>query len=226
MDPTDARTWRAPVVAAVLVAASALCVLWLVAAPMSAVVTVDGAVVEAVAQTRPAWLVAVGVALGTVGTPAVPIALTVAVGAATSWRRRAAGPLLLAVGGVCALVLGDRGLKTLVDRARPPQVLWAMPAQGASFPSGHAVFSLGAFLLIVAILARRGTWPHPALVALCGGLAAAVGVSRVVVGVHYPSDVLAGWAVAIIATGLALLLVAGRPSDRRSHGTNMDASLP
>lgn len=107
----------------------------------------------------------------------------------------------------------DSALKPLVERPRPH--LWPGVEHPStwSFPSGHATSS-AAFVAALAVLAWPTRWRWPALVA--GALAAAfVGFSRLQLGVHYPSDVLGGWA---LATGWVLLIsglarrIAGSPA--------------
>lgn len=96
--------------------------------------------------------------------------------------------------------------KWLVDRPRPATAM--VSAYGTSFPSGHA---LGATVSVLALLtvalplirrSRRG-W----LVALGVLIVVAVGAGRVVLNVHHPSDVLAGWALGYAYFAGCLLLV-------------------
>lgn len=97
-------------------------------------------------------------------------------------------------GGV---IVGGRllveAMKLLVHRARPALDPHPVTIHSLSFPSAHAANSMiafGAMALMFARPARRG----PALIAaVCGSLI--VGASRTLLGVHYPSDVVAGWAV-------------------------------
>lgn len=84
-------------------------------------------------------------------------------------------------------------LKVLVNRPRP--MLWPrlVPDYGASFPSGHSVYA-AALACIVILLFWRTKWRFAV-----SGLALVwmvfMGLARVYLGVHYPSDVLAGWAL-------------------------------
>lgn len=97
------------------------------------------------------------------------------------------------------------GAKQLFARERP--TLWESiaPESTFSFPSGHAMGSITLAMVLV-LLAWHTRWrwwvtlPMAAFVAM-------VGLSRVYLGVHYPSDILAGWAVAIAWTVGAYLLV-------------------
>ena len=94
--------------------------------------------------------------------------------------------------------------KLAVDRARPVLPEPFAHADGTSFPSGHAMGSTvlyGALLLTALPLLPAAV--RPLVRWLAAALVLAVGVSRVVLGVHYPSDVAGGWLI-----GLAWLLVA------------------
>ena len=86
------------------------------------------------------------------------------------------------------------GAKQLYARERPS--LWESiaPESTYSFPSGHAMGSMTLACVLV-LLAWRTRWRWWVAVPACG-FALAVGMSRVYLGVHYPSDILAGWAAA------------------------------
>jgi undecaprenyl-diphosphatase len=86
-------------------------------------------------------------------------------------------------------------------------------APGASFPSGHATTSAAVALAVILVVwrlgSRAGRWVVVAAVALT---AAAVGFSRMVLGVHFLSDVVGGW---IGALALVSALAAALPPERR-----------
>ncbi len=107
----------------------------------------------------------------------------------------------LAIGGASALnVL----LKLEFHRSRPQIVPHLVPESDFSFPSGHASVSTAVVLTLIALLwPTRWRW---IAVTLGLGFVALVGVSRVYLGVHYPSDVLAGWAVTSAWVGATTLL--------------------
>lgn len=116
-------------------------------------------------------------------------------------RRADAVFVAVAVTGAAAIELAAK-----LTFARPRPDLWAhaWPAAGYSFPSGHAMSST-ALAVAVAVLARGTRWRWWAA---AGGtlFALGVGVSRVYLGVHYPSDVLAGWCAGLAwVSGLALV---------------------
>jgi undecaprenyl-diphosphatase len=112
--------------------------------------------------------------------------------------------LVVVVGGLFNL-----GSKYIIDRDRPTVVPHLREVTTPSFPSGHSMMSAIVFMSLGMLLAR--TMPTPALRAylLAWGLAipGLVGMSRVYLGVHYPTDVLAGW-TAGLAYALASWLLA------------------
>lgn len=110
---------------------------------------------------------------------------------------------------VIGSALLNLGTKQLFARERP--TLWdsIAPESTYSFPSGHAMGSMTLAWVLV-LLAWHTRWRVPVLI---GALAftVLVGLSRVYLGVHYPSDILAGWAAASIWTvGTYLLVFRGR----------------
>ncbi len=105
--------------------------------------------------------------------------------------------MLLPVATVGAVVL-ENGLKLLVRRARPDPYFGTVLPVSYSFPSGHALDSLVIYIALAMLLAPyvRERGARVALFAAVGVLVLAIGVSRVYLGVHWPSDVIGGWAVA------------------------------
>ncbi len=133
-------------------------------------------------------------------------------GALLAWRRRQEAALWLVSGWAmtCSTV---ELLKWLIARARPP-VPFLTTAMGGSFPSGHAAESLFVFFYLWIVLGgspflrHRGLWGaglRELFSTLLAVLPPLVGYSRVYLGVHWPSDVLAGWAIGFFVLGIAFL---------------------
>jgi undecaprenyl-diphosphatase len=117
-------------------------------------------------------------------------------------RERRAALAWLAVGALTAIL--PELVKAAVARPRPTLWPWLLPTSGYSFPSGHAVAAT-AFYPLLGWLALRGRGRGRAGFWLGLAVGVFVGVGRLYVGVHWPSDVAAGWAI-----GTALSLAAVR----------------
>ena len=123
-------------------------------------------------------------------------------------------------GGIAVSLIGssviDGLLKHWIARPRPELVPHLVQVTNASFPSGHAMISSAIYLTLALMLAEgieadgwRGRAGRAAVVAFFSAIAVLIGMSRVYLGVHWPSDVLAGWC---FGTAWALLVWIG---DRR-----------
>lgn len=116
-----------------------------------------------------------------------------------SWRDGLAGALTIALASI-----GNTLLKVSFHRARPDALDAIVVEHGYSFPSGHSALSMVAYGVLAVIL-WRSTLPRAArigLVIALGVLVFGVGLSRIWLGVHYPTDVLAGW-----TAGLSVVMV-------------------
>jgi undecaprenyl-diphosphatase len=129
-------------------------------------------------------------------------------------RKRWLALYLLAA--VASGVIVSTVLKLGFDRPRPDLVPHGQIVYTSSFPSGHSMLSAVVFLTLGALLAsgQRNLRLRAYLIALAVFLSAAVGVSRVYLGVHWPTDVLAGWTA---GAAWALLCWAVAVRLRRRH---------
>lgn len=109
------------------------------------------------------------------------------------------------------VILVGRGLaeaqKYWIARARPTLEPHLVIVKTSSFPSGHATSSMIFYLTVALALAPRG-WRRPAATGAVL-LSLLIGLSRVMLGVHWPSDVIGGWSF-----GLLWVLVTLRPAER------------
>jgi len=146
----------------------------------------------------PEWLEEVGRDVTALGGVAVLSLVTAAVVGFLLIRRtyHAVGFLLGAtVGGLALSLL----LKRSFDRPRPALVSHLSAVYTSSFPSGHSMLSAVVYLTLAAMLARLvgRTALKVYILVVAMLLTLLVGVSRVYMGVHYPTDVLAGWSVGL-----------------------------
>jgi undecaprenyl-diphosphatase len=180
-------------------------------AEASRVAAVDGLVLRAAASLRRGWLTGVAVDLTALGSATVLSLCTAAalIGLLAA-RNRVGAVQLSATAAGSAVWVGL--LKHLLERDRPLIVPRLVEVSGFSFPSGHSL-AAAAIYTTLAILACRDIapgWPRAAVLVLGFTLIVAIGISRVYLGVHYPSDVLAGillgcgWAFLTMAAGLWL----------------------
>ena len=163
----------------------------------------DVDVMRRVAAVHADWpeLAPLVTAITTMGSAPVTLGLA---GLASLWlllRRGSEQALLLA-----ATVLGERllveGLKDTIGRPRPFD-LYLLP-HNLAYPSGHAANSMTAFLATAMIVSPPAYRRAAGVAALF--LVTAVGLSRIYLGMHWPSDVVGGWVLGLLAVGGALTL--------------------
>ena len=108
---------------------------------------------------------------------------------------------LACLGGVAVY----KPLKHFVLRQRPDTSLHLVTQGGYSFPSGHSVTSVIFYGLLLYLIQKncKNETLRNVLSAVCGFLIVVIGPSRIYVGVHWPTDVLAGWCI-----GAAILIIA------------------
>jgi undecaprenyl-diphosphatase len=152
---------------------------------------------------RSPWLNGTLLTLTQLGGVWALLPVTLAGAALLVWLRRPrlAGVLVL----VALLSWGlEWGVKWVVDRPRPDISNRLMePPGNSSFPSGHALCSMAIYGSLALLLGR--VWPRwrYALVSAAVCLALLIGLTRMMLGVHYPVDVLAGWLAGLLCMALA-----------------------
>jgi undecaprenyl-diphosphatase len=106
-------------------------------------------------------------------------------------------------------------IKHIVDRPRPPATLWLLPPDPTgSFPSGHAT-TAAVIVLITAVLVHHASAAiRVTAVSLAACYAVCIGLARVYLGDHYPTDILAGY-LTVIATTMLVGAIANSPQSQR-----------
>lgn len=163
---------------------------------------VDRSIYETVYAGHRPVLAALAHVLTAVGEPTVLIVASL-VCALWLWR---AGRARLGLSLLFVALVG-RGLseiqKILVDRPRPSLEPHLVLVKTQSFPSGHAASSMIFYLALAIALAGHSRWRRVAIAAAVV-LSLLIGTSRVMLGVHWPSDVVGGWAFGALWVFLAL----------------------
>jgi undecaprenyl-diphosphatase len=169
----------------------------------------------------PRWLVEVGRDITALGSSVVLALVTTAVLGFLLLQRKYGAMWFVVITTVSGGLLSHM-LKGLFARERPSPVpfIWV---SSPSFPSGHAMLSAVVYLALGILLARIE--PRPLLKVYFLGVMMAltfmVGLSRVYLGVHYPTDVLAGWTVGLVwglLCWLAARYLQRRGAVERDHG--------
>ena len=192
---TSAARIRLAVTAAVLV------MIWLTMLPLGRGPLDQGIYQALYAGGRPA-LVTTARIFTALGEPTVLIGAGFAIAAWLWWRTRARLALVL----MCVILVG-RGLseaqKYEIARTRPTLEPHLVVVQTSSFPSGHATSSMIFYLTIALALTTRSQWRW---FAAAGAviLSLLIGASRVMLGVHWPSDVVGGWSFGLLWVLLTL----------------------
>lgn len=146
--------------------------------------------------------------LGSVGVLSLVLAAVASFLLLAGLRRTAASVLAACLSGALLSSL----LKAFFARPRPDLVPHGAYVMTASFPSGHALLSALVYLTLAALVARQLKRRRLRLHVMASAvlLTVLIGISRVYLGVHWPSDVLAGWTVgaawALAWWGLAQML--------------------
>jgi undecaprenyl-diphosphatase len=137
----------------------------------------------------------------------LPVCTALVIVAMVLWWRRDRRESVLWAGLGLTTLMFELFLKRGVGRTRPQLWTSAIVERGFAFPSGHALASITFYTLIARAVAIR--WPERARLAYAGAAAMAlyIGFGRLYLGVHWPSDVLAGWTLGAVQTLVAMTLV-------------------
>jgi len=144
----------------------------------------------------PAWLQTAMIDITTLGGVTALTLLVMASSGFLVTARRYRHAALLVAATISGTIMGQT-LKLAFARARPQLVPHLVDIATLSYPSGHALNSAIVYLTLGAMLARTepGRRTRLYIMAVAIALTLLIGCSRVYIGVHWPTDVLAGWAV-------------------------------
>ena len=158
--------------------------------------------VQILSEYRSDYLNSITIFLARIGGMPFVLFLSFLVCIYQAWYKKYITVIFISLGVIGSITMGWL-LKWCVDRPRPPQVYHIVESYGASFPSAHSVYA--ATLATLAIFIYRDHFRY-SYVALFSYLWLSImGVSRVYAGVHYPSDVLAGWGIGFVWISLLWL---------------------
>lgn len=168
----------------------------------------------------PGWLRSAMVDFTSLGSAAVLTLITgLAVGYLLAVRKFATASFVAASIAGGAILSGV--IKAAFVRPRPEIVSHLVPVASPSFPSGHSMNAAIVYLTLAVLLARSepDRRVQTYLIAIAVFLALLVGTTRVYLGVHWPSDVLAGWAVGAMWASACSLLAKHLQHTRQIEGT-------
>jgi undecaprenyl-diphosphatase len=177
----------------------------------------DALILAAIASVRRPWLTGIAIDLTALGSMTlVTLISLIALCVLLLLRDRlAASQLLLNSAGAALLTMLT---KNLIERTRPENVEHLVHVTGFSYPSGHSLVAASLYLTIAILTAHHLPTLQGRVLLFCIALAVVflVGMSRMYLGVHYPSDVASGVS---LGAAWALLLAAGFSTStrRRAH---------
>jgi undecaprenyl-diphosphatase len=116
-------------------------------------------------------------------------------------------------------------LKAGLNRSRPAVVEHWDDVATASFPSGHSMMSAVVYLTLAVMLAQflKGRRLKSYVIGIAAGLTFLVGLSRLILGVHYPTDVLAGWTAGLVWSLLCGFLASAYREHHRKTRLSLEA---
>lgn len=179
---------------------------------------------DAAVPVGPHWLAAAMIDITALGSMTVLTLITVcAVGFLVALRKHATA-MFVALAVISGALL-SAGLKRYFFRARPEIVPHLVNVTSASFPSGHAMNSAFVYLTLATLLARaqQDRRVRIYLLAVAIILTLLVGISRVFLGVHWPTDVIAGWCAGAIWATICSLIEKALTSQHRSRRLSAEA---
>ena len=190
----------------VVASAAMLAAIWLVML-LGGGGSLDRRIYETLYAGHRPFLLAIARALTMLGEPTVLIGACAACALWLWYSARGRLGLVLLLIGLIGRALSEVQ-KYSIARARPDLEPHLVTVKTSSFPSGHATSSMIFYLAVALALTARTSWSRPAAAGAVL-LSLLIGTSRVMLGVHWPSDVIGGWAF-----GMLWVLLTLRPLER------------
>ena len=190
---------------------------------------VDGPTTTWLAAHRDPWLTAALKGVSLLGNTAAEVTVAVLVSVAVTWRSGKWLPAVLGLIGTAGIGLLILTAKLVVGRSRPALPYAIVSEDGYSFPSGHATGTAAVGLLCAWMLSRWlvTSWAgRVAVWSVAVGVTGAVGFSRVYLGVHYVSDVVAGWLLGAAWAGAVMLVGVWWDNTRAVTASGTSAGSP
>lgn len=175
----------------------------------------DAPIVRFVAENRGAWLTLAMKGVSQLGRNEVIVILTVGAGLYLHQRTGQWRPMLLLMAAAGGAAILDLVAKIVIAQPRPPVAWMAVPAAGYAFPSGHTTLSAVYFTLAHFSARLQHAWRAKVFMyAAAAAVAFLIGASRVYLGVHWPTDVIGGWALAVAWLGILLMTTSAIAASR------------
>lgn len=166
----------------------------------------DDAVRHAFYSIRAGWLTPLVKALTYMGSYQFIIGLCILLLVIRSTRIRFGVPVSA---GALSVTIVNKLIKHAVARPRPGDIIHLVTEGGMSFPSGHSITSMFVYGILICQVRRyvKDRRKANALTVLLAVPMLLIGPSRIYLGVHYPTDVLAGWFLGIIALNICVMVM-------------------
>ena len=197
---------RIPTFSIVAMCLAGFFVLWLMV-EMGHASLIDDPVRSAVISTRSAWLTPIMKVITYMGNWQTITMICLFLLIIKKTRITYGVPLSI---GALFVSLANKGIKAIVMRPRPDAEMFLIEQGGWSFPSGHAITSMFFFGMLIWLIRRNITNHRTAnvLTVLLAIPMILIGISRVYLGVHYPTDVLAGWCLGVLVIAVMAEIIA------------------
>lgn len=189
----------------------------------------DGPVTDWMVDHRSGALTQIAVAVTDLGSPVATALLGITCGVLISWRARSVVPGLIVVGTVGGAAVASTVIKALVGRERPPTNIQVLLETGHSFPSGHVTGTAALFgIAVLVVSVDRTPAVKRLLMLLAVTVTVVVALTRLYLGAHWLTDVIAGAILATLAVtvGGALFRFVGTHNQAESTTAAMRSAEP